>query len=206
MRPPPGLENDDDPTLVMHLKRSIYGAMQSGYNWKNERNKHIIDVLCFKRLDADPCIFYKAWDDGTYVIAGFYVNDCISIGDERCLLDLETALNDKWGISGQGELHWTLGIRFVRNPKHHTVSLSQETYIDSLLNRFNLQTANVVTTPFTPNSHLSNDMSPNVSNPLNVPYRELSAFCVVLCQTLELPIGWRQSTFCATLRASSMYP
>jgi hypothetical protein len=44
----------------------------------------------------------------------------------------------KYGISGGGELTWTLGIAASRDRDAQIISLSQEAYIDNLLERFRL--------------------------------------------------------------------
>src|SRR5688572_18238535 len=86
--------------------------------------------LSYKRLNADPSVYFRKWEDGSTAIAGFYVDNCTATGDETRLRELEKALDEKWGISGKGELTWTLGIGFKRDLQLRTISLSQETFVD----------------------------------------------------------------------------
>ena len=68
--------------------------------------------------------------------------------------------SQKYGISGKGEMHWTLGIGAARDRDTHTISLSQEEYINNLVERFGLQNANTVTTLLEPRAILTKDRCP----------------------------------------------
>ena len=39
----------------------------------------------------------------------------------------------KYGISGEGKLHWTLGLKVKGNFSRHMVTLSQQSYIENLV-------------------------------------------------------------------------
>ena len=53
----------------------------------------------------------------------------------------------KYGISREGERRWTLGRGVNRDYITHSISFSQESYINNLVKRFDLQNAAIVTTP-----------------------------------------------------------
>ena len=44
--------------------------------------------------------------------------------------------NQKYEISGEGEMRWTLWIGLARGRDTHTISLLQEDYINNLVERF----------------------------------------------------------------------
>ena len=78
----------------------------------------------------------------------------------RCLQQLnrvEEMFRQKYGISGEGESRWTLGIKVNRDREAHIVSLSQELYIDNLVERFGHHSATTVTTPLAPGTILPKD-------------------------------------------------
>ena len=70
-----------------------------------------------------------------------------------------------------------LGIKVTRNYARHTVSLSQQSYIENLLERFRLQNATTVTTPLAPGAILTKDQCPKMPEEVddmhNNVYREL---------------------------------
>ena len=75
-----------------------------------------------------------------------------------------------------GELAWILGIRVTRDRILKTISLSQTSYIDSIVRRFNLASASPLRTPLDPSTQLSKDQSPSTTSHWEdmqkVPYRE----------------------------------
>ena len=67
--------------------------------------------------------------------------------------------NQKCGISREGETRWTVGIGVDRDYIAHTISLSQQSYIDDLVERFGLQNA---TTPLEPTALFTKDQCPTI--------------------------------------------
>jgi hypothetical protein len=60
-----------------------------------------------------------------------------------------------------GPISWLLGIQVTRNRESHTITLSQNSYIESILTRFNLTDVKPLTTPMDPNISFSKDQCPN---------------------------------------------
>src|SRR6201996_2464397 len=174
MHAPPGLEHPTDPTLVWRLLKPLYGTIQGGDYWAEERDEFMVDELGWRKLIRDAAVYLKEWDNNDIAIVGFWVDDVTSCGKSKRLLELEAAFNQKYGISGQGDLEWSLGMKFVRDLDAGTSTLSQEAYIISMMRRFGLEDAKSVTTPFAPGTVLTADMSPMTDdehkNMHNVPY------------------------------------
>ena len=76
-----------------------------------------------------------------------------------------------------GEVHWLLGVEIRCNRAKQMVSLSQGTYVQTLLGQFGLENVNTVTLPMDPGIHLSKSQSPNAESEkddkANIPYCEL---------------------------------
>ena len=74
-------------------------------------------------------------------------------------------------------MRWTLGIGVNGEHITHTISLSQESNINNLVDRFGLQNATTVTTPLEPSALFTKDQRPTI--PTEFPgmfdsnYREL---------------------------------
>jgi len=85
-------------------------------------------------------------------------------------------LSNHFEMSDLGELAWILGIQVKRDRISRTITLSQATYIDTIVKRFNLESASPLQTPIDPNVHLSKDQSPatprQYDDMRNVPYCE----------------------------------
>lgn len=198
MQPPAGLEHPTDSELVWRLKRPLYGTMQGGHYWAKERDSFMRSIG-WTKLDSDPCAFRKSFDNGNAMVV-FWVDDGTSAGPENRLLELETALDARYGISGQGELTWTLGMGFSRDLASRTVFLTQKLYIDTLVKRFGLDDAKTVITPFAPGVTVTRAQCPSTEDEAadmrNVPYRELvGALLYVMVATCP-DIGFSVGVLC----------
>ena len=75
-----------------------------------------------------------------------------------------------------GEIHWLLNLKIERDFSDKTISISQETYIDKIIKKINLQDAKDCSTPLDLNIKLSKDQFPNSDEEkktmAKVPYRQ----------------------------------
>ena len=65
-----------------------------------------------------------------------------------------TDLKKKFALSDQGDLEWYLGVAINHNLSTGITSLSQEQFVETILERFLMQGCKPVTTPAEPHSHL----------------------------------------------------
>jgi hypothetical protein len=73
----------------------------------------------------------------------FYVDDIVTLCLPQHIKDLqqfESNLMNTYELRALGELRWFLGIRIIRDRQNRTLWLSQESYIDQLATRFNVDT------------------------------------------------------------------
>ena len=99
-------------------------------------------------------------DAATWAVCAFWVDDETGGGSRQQLDRVASILSQKYGISGEGEIRWTLGTGVARDRNTHTILLSQEEYINNLISRFELQNATTVTTPLEPGAILTKDQCP----------------------------------------------
>ncbi len=132
-----------------------------------------MEQLGFVQCPKDNAVFQiGSWRKNDWAICAFWVDDETGVGSPYQLQRVATMFKNKYGISGEGELTWTLGIGVRRDRDACIISLSQEAYIDNFLERFNLQNATVVTTPIAPGAILSKEQCPATPHN-NTHYREL---------------------------------
>jgi len=117
------------------------------------------------------------WRKDDWAVCAFWVDDETGIGSLQELDRVEEMFRRKYGISGEGELRWTLGIKVTRDFDKHMVSISQQSYIESLVERFGLQNAHAVTAPLIPGAIITKDQCPTTPEEAeemgNTFYREL---------------------------------
>ena len=82
----------------------------------------------------DPAIYMNGlWDCEGFVASGFWVNDFIGVGCPEGLRVLREGINDRYGVSSLGDIHWVLGMKLERDRLAHTILVSQEVFVDTLL-------------------------------------------------------------------------
>ena len=100
-------------------------------------------------------VFYKP-DSARISIISVSVDDLSIFSDTvDGILAMKAALNDAFEMTDLGEIHWLLSIEIKCDREARTISLSQRVYIDTILSCFNLESANPLSTPTDPNTHLS---------------------------------------------------
>jgi Reverse transcriptase (RNA-dependent DNA polymerase) len=90
-----------------------------------------------------------------------HVDDCTTAATSIILVDhFKTEIAKHVEITDLGKLHWLLGIEIRRDREKRTIHLSQRSYIDSILRRYNLQDLKPISTPMETHIKLSTSQSP----------------------------------------------
>jgi hypothetical protein len=174
MQSPPGYDTGAK-GMVKRLHKSLYGLKQAGRKWYDALCRVLAD-LGFKVTQADPGVFY-ARVEGHILILAVHVDDCAMTGSSGELIaQYKHKLHSCYALTDFGPLHWFLGIKVTRDREARTISLSQSSYIDSILARFSLSDAHPYKIPMTPSVTLSKRDAPSnaseASHMHKVPYRE----------------------------------
>ena len=128
----------------------------------------------FVRVSVDHSVFIKQNKLGQAVIT-VHVNDMAAAASNMATLhetvkDLQKIID----IVDMGPIKWFLGMSVTCNHSQRMISLSQTTYIDTILKCFNMTDAYTVSTLMDPNVTLSKAMSPTSSEDkekmTNIPY------------------------------------
>ena len=121
-------------------------------------------------------MFSRHDNEGTTIVCSSTDDFAIAASPTACMTKFKAALSNHFEMSDLGELAWILGIQVKCDWTSKAITLSQAAYIDSIVKRFNLETASPVQTPLDPNVHLSKEQSPSTPHQFddmrNVPYRE----------------------------------
>lgn len=160
---------------VLRLHKSIYGLRQGARNWYDLLCKALAD-LGFRRTESDHGVFFKEVGNHLIVLA-VHVDDCMVTGSSVELIGkFKAEMKDKYPLTDLGPIHWLLGIKVTRDLAERTITLSQHTYIESIITRFNFNDLKPCSTPLDPNLPLTKAQSPTTSTEIarmkNVQYRE----------------------------------
>ena len=105
------------------------------------------------------------------------VNDCTITGNSQVLIqNYKDKLKEKYSLTDLSAANWLLGIKITRNLKVQSISLSQSSYIDSILMQFNFMDVKPSVIPMDPSIHLTKDQSPQTPEEIadmhKVPHHE----------------------------------
>ncbi|KAI3735245.1 hypothetical protein L6452_14737 [Arctium lappa] len=134
---PEGFVAPEKSHMVCKLQRSIYGLKQASRSW-NHRFDEAIKEFGFSKNEDEPCL-YKKVSGSTVSFLLLYVDDILLIGNDIPTLDSVKAwLGKCFSMKDLGEVAYVLGVRIYRDRSRKLLGLSQSTYIDKVLKRFNM--------------------------------------------------------------------
>ncbi|KAF3642324.1 Retrovirus-related Pol polyprotein from transposon TNT 1-94 [Capsicum annuum] len=115
----------------------------------------------YKKTSSDRCVFVKSFSDDDFIILLLYVDDMLIVGKNASRIDvLKKQLCKSFAMKDLGHAKQILGMGITRIKDERKLYLSQEKYIERVLERFNMKNAKVVNTPFAGHMKLSRKMCP----------------------------------------------
>ena len=161
MQLPPEFGGFDTQFFVAKLRKAIYGLKQAGRTWYQALYQALTE-LGFKRAEYDHGVFYARTTAGVIILA-IHVDDCTITGTTQKLLDhYKVLINARYTMTDLGPISWLLGIKVNRDRRNQTITLSQKSYIESILACFNFTDAKPLSIPMDPNVTFLKDQCPTM--------------------------------------------
>ena len=123
---------------VCHLRRALYGAVQSPRAFNQKISKTLLSLKTVKLVQshADPCLFFSK--PPRRIVALIYVDDGMVAGtDEKLIKDFINELGKTFQLTSK-PLEYFLGLRIQISPDKRRIHVDQARYIDELLERFKM--------------------------------------------------------------------
>ena len=138
MMQPEGFVANDSGKLVCRLKKSIYGLKQASRQWYLKFHS-VVASYGFVENKVDQCIYCKV-SGRKFIFLILYVDDILLASSDLGLLhETKRMLSNNFDMKDHGEASFVLGIEIHRNRSCRLLGLSQRTYVDRILERFNMQ-------------------------------------------------------------------
>ena len=150
---PAGYERGTD---VLKLLKSLYGTKQASRNWSKSVKGAMLKVG-FVQSENDPCL-YRLDRQGSFIHAVIHVDDFAVFHDNQKLCDEIFEELTKSFTLKRGKLTHFLGMRVERR-EDGTITLDQEEYAKSIIQRFDMDGCKPVVCPEMP-VKLSKSQSP----------------------------------------------
>ncbi len=150
---PEGFVHQGKENYVCKLKKSLYGLKQSPRAWYQKIDTFLVESG-FTRSIADHSLYFM--QEGQHVvIVIIYVDDLIILASLMSSMKaLKAMLEKEYEMSDLGELHFCLGVEFVRDRATRSITMSQSKYVVDVLKRFGMEDCKPIATPLDVNSKL----------------------------------------------------
>jgi hypothetical protein len=159
MKQPEGYAVKGKKELVCKLKKSLYGLKQSPRMWYQKFDTYMLG-LGFTRSKEDHSVYSKLIGDHLIYLV-LYVDDMLLIGNNKEIIqDVKTQLSSKFDMKDLGASNFILGMEIKRDRKRRKLWLNQRKYVETILQRFNMQECKPVKVPIPVGVKLSVDQCP----------------------------------------------
>lgn len=156
---------DENGEMLCLIKKSIYGAKESGHNWHEHLANFLTKTLNFTQLKSDPCAFIRE-EPGTdqYTIVLTNVDDLPIFATSQDLCDkLVAEIASHYEIDDRGELRYVLGMEIEHTPD--AVRLHVSKHVRELVEMVGLEIKPTVQCPMSPTAQVEVDDCPEPGSP-----------------------------------------
>jgi hypothetical protein len=144
LSPPEG--SDIPANKVLLLRKSLYGLKQSPRCF-NDALDEWLRSQGLNPTNADPCVYTRR-RGGEFLLLSVHVDDQLIACNTRTSLDeFKRQLNAKFECSDSGAVGYFLGFNVHRDRPNRKLYISQEHYLQALLERFGMETSNPARNP-----------------------------------------------------------
>jgi hypothetical protein len=145
---------------ISKLQKFIYGLKQAYRSW-NLRFDKVVKGFGFIKNIEESCV-YKKISGSAVVFLVLYVDDILLIENDIPMMEaVKSSLRKNSSMKDLGEMTYILGIRIYRDRSKRLIGLSQDAYIDKILNRFNMQDSKKCFLPMSHDITLSKKQCPS---------------------------------------------
>jgi hypothetical protein len=138
MKQPKGFPSSDGEQLVCKLKKSLYNLKQASRQWYLKFH-NVIASFGFVENIMDQCIYLKVSGSKICFLV-LYVDDILlATNDKGLLYEVKQFLSKNFYMKDMGEASYVIGIKIHRDRFRGILDLSQETYINKILERFQMK-------------------------------------------------------------------
>nr|AAV88069.1 hypothetical retrotransposon [Ipomoea batatas] len=147
MEQPEGFKVKGKEDYVCRLKKSLYGLKQAPRQWYKKFTS-VMSKHGYKKTSSDHCVFVNRYSDDDFVILLLYVDDMLIVGRNASRIqELKQELSKSFSMKDMGPAKQILGMKIIRDRQNKKLWLSQEKYIEKVLERFHMNEAKPVSTP-----------------------------------------------------------
>ena len=135
MKQPEGFSSSNGEHLVCKLRKSIYGLKQTSRKWYL-KFYHIVSLFNFEESIMNQCIYQKVSGSKICFLILYVGNILLAINDKGKMHEVKQFLSKNFDMKDMRDASYVIGIKIQRDRFRGVLGLSQETYINKVLERF----------------------------------------------------------------------
>ena len=145
---------------MVHDSPPQNGVAEREMRTRAEQAWTFMNKMGFKWSAIDHSVFY--WRSGKEHTIVAVATDDMALTSKRKVNaeQFKSKVKEFWEITDHGPIKWFLGFQIKRDRKIRTISINQQAYIDSIVEKFKLTSAKRVMTPMEANAPFSTQQSP----------------------------------------------
>ena len=187
---------NEDGTLIVQLKKALYGCVESGRLWNKEITRQLVS-MGYEQNPYEECVFNRLSDKGVQCTVVLYVDDLMMTSEDIKMIDNDMAtLKNKYKeiTVHVGDVHSYLGMTFDFSTRGK-VKITMDGYVDDMLCRYNVRGS--TTSPATEQLFQIDEDSDRLDE------QQLSDFHSKVATLLYLTKRVRPDCLCATIFLTS---
>lgn len=142
---PEGFQLEGKEDKVYRLNTALYGLKQAPRAWYSKIDQYFIQQG-FTRCDCEPTLYNKKQEEGGLLLVCLYVDDIIYMGNSQSqVYNFKLKMMQNFEMTDLGVLKYFLGLEVQQDEEG--IFLSQRSYAEKLLKRYNMQHCKPITTP-----------------------------------------------------------
>jgi len=146
MEAPKGFEDQFKSDQVCLLNKSLYGLKQSPKRWNQKFDSYMLEIG-FEKSPRDSCAYIKSLEDGSKIYLLIYVDDMlVATKDMKVISELKQKLSERFEMKDLGAAKKILGMEITRERSKGTLTLSQEDYLNKVLELYKMEQCKPVMT------------------------------------------------------------
>jgi hypothetical protein len=137
----------------------LYGLRQSPRQWYKKFDSFMVSQN-FIRSEYDHCVYFKSFS-GIFIILVLYVDDMLIASKSMEEINkLKAHLSRTFDMKDLGAAKHILGMEIHRDRKNGKIWLSQQKYVERVLEKFSMNSVKPVNVPLASHFKLSSVLSP----------------------------------------------
>ena len=155
MKQPEGFSSSEGEHLGCKLKKSIYGLKQASRQWYLKFHE-VTASFGFEENIIDQCIYPKVSGSKICFLVLFVDGILLATNDKEFLYEVKQFLSKNFDMKDMGEAFYVIGIKIHRERSRDILVLFKETYINKVLERFNMKNCSPSVAPIFEWEHMKN--------------------------------------------------